>query len=202
MVLGYPGLTVPLVCGCVWYFGTLGLRYPWMLGFYRYLTVRAFPASRMVLRLLLESSGTLVAVSAPLVMPLHDSDIPTNVPFTFRNKQPYPPSEEQVQGLGPVGAPPSASITERGANARTSGAPPSASTTDREANAKTARAPPSASTTASGAAARTAGAPPSASTTDRAANARPARAPPSGSITAAGASARTAGAPPSAPTAE
>jgi hypothetical protein len=30
------------------------------------------------------------AVSAPLVMPLRDSDIPMNVPFTFRNKQPFP----------------------------------------------------------------------------------------------------------------
>jgi len=41
----------------------------------------------MVLWLLLESYGTLGAVSAPLVMPLHDSDIPMNVPITFRNTQ-------------------------------------------------------------------------------------------------------------------
>ena len=34
--------------------------------------------------------GTLVAVSAPLVMPIRDSDIPMNVPFTLRNKQPFP----------------------------------------------------------------------------------------------------------------
>jgi hypothetical protein len=44
---------------------------------------RMFVAGRMVLRLFLESHGTLVAVSAPLVMPLRDSDIPMNVPFTF-----------------------------------------------------------------------------------------------------------------------
>ena len=36
---------------------------------------RTFVAGRMVLRLSLESHGTLVAVSAPLVMPLRDSDI-------------------------------------------------------------------------------------------------------------------------------
>jgi hypothetical protein len=36
-----------------------------------------------VLRLFLGSHGTLVAVSAPLMMPLRDSDIPMNVPFTF-----------------------------------------------------------------------------------------------------------------------
>jgi hypothetical protein len=47
----------------------------------------------MVLRLSFGSHGTLVAVSAPLMMPLRDSDIPMNVPFTFRNKQPLPPSE-------------------------------------------------------------------------------------------------------------
>jgi hypothetical protein len=29
-------------------------------------------------------------VSAPLVMTLRDSDIPMNVPITFRNKQPFP----------------------------------------------------------------------------------------------------------------
>ncbi len=49
---------------------------------------RMFPAGRMVLRLFLGSHGTLVAVSAPFMMPLRDSDIPMNVPFTFCNKQP------------------------------------------------------------------------------------------------------------------
>jgi hypothetical protein len=34
------------------------------------------------------SHGTLVAVSAPFMMPLRDSDIPMNVTFTFSNKQP------------------------------------------------------------------------------------------------------------------
>jgi hypothetical protein len=43
--------------------------------------------SRMVLWLVLKSYGTLVAVSAQLVMPLHDSDIPMNVSITLRNKQ-------------------------------------------------------------------------------------------------------------------
>jgi hypothetical protein len=42
----------------------------------------------MLLRLFLGSHGTLVAVSAPFMMPLRDSDIPMNVPFTFCNKQP------------------------------------------------------------------------------------------------------------------
>jgi hypothetical protein len=36
---------------------------------------RMFVAGRMVLRLFLESHGKLVAVSAPLVMPLRDLDI-------------------------------------------------------------------------------------------------------------------------------
>ena len=49
------------------------------------IAVRAFFRSRMVRWLLLDSYGTLVAVSAPLVMHLHDSDIPMNVPITFRN---------------------------------------------------------------------------------------------------------------------
>ena len=48
-----------------------------------------FAAGRMVLRLFVEVHGTLVTVPAPLVMPLRDSDIPMNVPFTFRNKQPF-----------------------------------------------------------------------------------------------------------------
>jgi hypothetical protein len=47
-----------------------------------------FAAGRMVLRVFLGSHGTLVAVSAPFMMPLRDSDIPMNVPFTFSNKQP------------------------------------------------------------------------------------------------------------------
>jgi hypothetical protein len=51
-----------------------------------------FAAGCMVLRLFLGSHGTLVTVSAPLMMPLRDSDIPMNVPFTFRNKQPLPPT--------------------------------------------------------------------------------------------------------------
>jgi hypothetical protein len=44
-----------------------------------------FLAGRMVLRLSLGSHGTLVqpaiAVSAPFMMPLRDSDIPMNVPW-------------------------------------------------------------------------------------------------------------------------
>ena len=52
------------------------------------LSVWMFAAVRMVLRVFLGSHGTLVAVSAPFMMPLHDSDIPMNVPFTFSNKQP------------------------------------------------------------------------------------------------------------------
>jgi hypothetical protein len=47
-----------------------------------------FPAGRMVLRLFLGSHVTLVAVSEQFMMPLCDSDIPMNVPFTFCNKQP------------------------------------------------------------------------------------------------------------------
>jgi hypothetical protein len=78
-----------------WVFGFLGLLYPWILGFCQPLgssdSFRMFAAGRMVLRLFLGSHGTLVAVSAPLMMPLCDSDIPMNVPFTFRNKQPLPP---------------------------------------------------------------------------------------------------------------
>ena len=45
-------------------------------------------ASRMLVQIFLESYGTVAAVSAPLVMPLCDSHIPINVPFTFRDKQP------------------------------------------------------------------------------------------------------------------
>ena len=47
------------VCGCVWYFGTMGLRYPWyfgsldsmvpwIFGLYRYIAVLGFYASRTV----------------------------------------------------------------------------------------------------------------------------------------------------------
>ena len=55
------------------------------------LSVWMFAAGRMVLRVFVGSHGTLVAVSAPFMMPLRDSDIPMNVPFTFSNKQPLPP---------------------------------------------------------------------------------------------------------------
>jgi hypothetical protein len=54
------------------------------------LSVWMFAEGRMVLRVFLGSHGTLVAVSAPLMMPLRDSDIPMNVPFTFSNTQPLP----------------------------------------------------------------------------------------------------------------
>ena len=50
---------------------------------------RMFPAGRMVFWFFPGSHGTLVAVSAPFMLPLRDSDIPINVPFTFRNKQPH-----------------------------------------------------------------------------------------------------------------
>ena len=55
------------------------------------LSVWMFAAGRMVLLFFLGSHGTLVAVSAPSMMPLRDSDIPMNVPFTFSNKQPLTP---------------------------------------------------------------------------------------------------------------
>jgi len=45
-----------------------------------------FPAGRMVLRLFLGSHGTLVAVSAPLMISSRLGH--SNVPFTFCNKQP------------------------------------------------------------------------------------------------------------------
>jgi hypothetical protein len=51
-----------------------------------------FAAGCMVLRVFLGQYGTLVAVSVPFMMPLRDSDIPMNVPFTFSNKQPLPPA--------------------------------------------------------------------------------------------------------------
>ena len=55
------------------------------------LSVWMFAAGRMVLRFLMRSHGTLVAVSAPFMMPLlRDSDIPMNVPFTLIvNKQSF-----------------------------------------------------------------------------------------------------------------
>jgi hypothetical protein len=55
-----------------------------------------FVAGHMVLRLFLGSHGTLVVVSAPLMMPLRDKDIPMNVPFTFCNKQPLPTNASTV----------------------------------------------------------------------------------------------------------
>jgi hypothetical protein len=54
---------------------------------------------RMFLRLFIGSHGTLVAISAPLMMPLRDPDIPMNVPFTFRNKQPLPQSSSVLSLL-------------------------------------------------------------------------------------------------------
>jgi len=57
------------------------------------LSVWMFAAGRMVLLFFLGSHGTLVAVSAPFMMPLRDSDIPMNVPFTFCNKQPFTPPD-------------------------------------------------------------------------------------------------------------
>ena len=103
MVRRNPGFSVPLYLRNlsggekVWYVGTLGLLYA-PLGL-RILAVlcggggnrgTCVFASRMVLWLFVESYGTLAAVSVPLVMPLHDPDIPMNVPITFRNKQPVP----------------------------------------------------------------------------------------------------------------
>ena len=74
MVLRNPGFTVPLD----------GLRVPLDLrNLSAPLNLRTL---RMLLRLLIESYGTLVAVSAPLVMPLCDSEIPMKIPFAFRNK--------------------------------------------------------------------------------------------------------------------
>jgi hypothetical protein len=61
--------------------------YPRIFGFCQPLgssdSFRMFAAGRMVLRLILGLHGTLVAVSAPLMMPLRDSDIPMNVPLRF-----------------------------------------------------------------------------------------------------------------------
>ena len=63
-------------------------------------------ASRLVLQIFLESYGTLVAVSAPLVIPLHDLDILMNVPFTSCNKQPITSEASQVQATSGCGIPP------------------------------------------------------------------------------------------------
>ena len=43
---------------------------------------------------MLRTHGTMVDVSAPFVMPMCDSDILMNVPFTSRNKQPFPHAKE------------------------------------------------------------------------------------------------------------
>ena len=43
---------------------------------------------------MLRTHGTMVDVSAPFVMPMCDSDILINVPFTSRNKQPFPHAKE------------------------------------------------------------------------------------------------------------
>ena len=43
---------------------------------------------------MLHTHGTMVDVSAPFVMPMCDSDILMNVPFTSRNKQPFPHAKE------------------------------------------------------------------------------------------------------------
>ncbi len=61
------------------------------------LSVWMFAAGRLVLRGFLGSHGTLVAVSAPFMMPLRDLDIPMNVPFTFTNKQPLHRSSVYVE---------------------------------------------------------------------------------------------------------
>jgi hypothetical protein len=61
-----------------------------------------FAAGRMVLRVFLGSHGTLVAVSAPFMMPLRDSDIPMNVPFTFSNKQPLHRQDGFCHAQGPI----------------------------------------------------------------------------------------------------
>ena len=56
-----------------------------------------FTAGRMVPRLFFESHDTLLAVSAPLVMPLRDSDIQMNAPFTLRNKNLSPRAQLEVR---------------------------------------------------------------------------------------------------------
>ena len=83
-----PGCTVPLASDSS---AHLDLR----------LSVWMFTVGRMVLLFFLGSHGTLVAVSALFMMPLRDSDIPMNVPFTFSNKQPLTPSGPSVQTSWP-----------------------------------------------------------------------------------------------------
>ena len=86
-------------------FWVYGILASWVFGFSTLgssdlrLSVWMFAAGRMVLRVFLGSHGTLVAVSAPLMMPLCDSDIPMNVPFTFSNKQPLDCQVEYVNGF-------------------------------------------------------------------------------------------------------
>ena len=63
------------LCGCL-------LRVVWFFGFF------------------LGSHVMLVAVSAPLMMPLRDSDIPMNVPFTCSNKQALNPGSGMRGRLG------------------------------------------------------------------------------------------------------
>ena len=46
---------------------------------------------------MLRTHGTMVDISAPFVMPMCDSDIPMNVPFTSRNKQPFPHAKEATK---------------------------------------------------------------------------------------------------------
>ncbi len=60
-----------------------------------------FAAGHMVLLFFLGSHGTLVAVSAPFMMPLRHSDIPMNAPFTFSNKQPLTPGVEEGGNAAP-----------------------------------------------------------------------------------------------------
>ncbi len=43
---------------------------------------------------MLHMHGPMVDVSAPFVMPMCDSDFLMNVPFTSRNKQPFPHAKE------------------------------------------------------------------------------------------------------------
>ena len=56
----------------------------------------------------------VAAVSAPLVMPLCDSDIPMNVPFTFRNKQPPHTVQRETTSRGLCGLVCPSRTSERG----------------------------------------------------------------------------------------
>jgi len=116
-----PGFTVTWVFGTLVFYGTLassvlGCSDSWVnctLGSCQPLgssdSLRMFAAGRMVVRLVLGSHGTLVGVSASLMMSLRDSDIPMNVPFTFCNKQPLPLSRHYTSMMqdrliaGPLG---------------------------------------------------------------------------------------------------